>query len=300
MIITNFQTGVMKNIFLLAWLFLFAMTASSQQVIKLYPAKAPGSENWNWNEKEYFSNVFNTQIVYNVSQPTITVYLPEKSVATGTAVVIAPGGAFHLLSINSEGVEVAQWLNKKGIAAFVLKYRLEQTRTDDAVKEMMANMQKPEKMEEIVKKIVPLSIADGLAAIRYVKANASTFGIDPAKTGFMGFSAGGTVTLGVTYGYDQQAKPAFAAPIYPFVSADLSAASIPADAPPLFICAATNDGLKLASHSTGLYTRWANAGKSVELHMFAKGDHGFGMRKQNLPSDKWIERFYEWLKMQGF
>ena len=98
-------------------------TSFAQRVINLYNGKAPGTENWTWSEKEMFSTIWNTQVVYNVAQPTITAYLPEKSIATGVSVVIAPGGGFFALSINSEGVEVAKWLNAKGIAAFVLKYR---------------------------------------------------------------------------------------------------------------------------------------------------------------------------------
>jgi acetyl esterase/lipase len=92
----------------------------------------------------------------------------------------------------------------------------------------------------------------------------------------------------------------FAAPIYPFISEDLANAKVPDDAPPLFICAASDDQLKLATHSSNLYSKWHMAGKQAELHMYAKGGHGFGMRKQNLPSDKWVERFYEWLRMQKY
>jgi len=123
---------------------------------------------------------------------------------------------------------------------------------------------------------------------------------DQLGVGVMGFSAGGTVTMGVSYKYDADSRPDFSAPIYAYIPGDLAAATIPSDAPALFICAATNDGLKLATHSSNLYNKWIAGGKQAELHMYAKGDHGFGMRKQNLPTDKWIERFYEWLDVQGF
>ena len=86
-------------------------------------AKRPGTENWTWSEQESVNNAFKTRTIYNVSQPTITAYLPKPELATGTAVIVAPGGAFHILSIDSEGIEVAKWLNSKGVAAFVLKYR---------------------------------------------------------------------------------------------------------------------------------------------------------------------------------
>jgi acetyl esterase/lipase len=275
-------------------------TGWSQRVVKLYDSKPPGSENWNWSEKQMFSPIFNTQIVYNVVDPTLTIFLPEKSIATGMAVVIAPGGGFHTLSINSEGIDLAKWLNKKGIAAFVLKYRLVHSETEDPVKELMGKMNDPKKMAEATAQVIPKGIADGLMAMKYVKANAQKFGIDPAKIGFLGFSAGGTVTMGVAYQYDKETKPLFAAPIYPFISEDLANAKVPDDAPPLFICAANDDQLKLTTHSSNLYSKWHMAGKQAELHMYAKGGHGFGMRKQNLPSDKWVERFYEWLRMQEY
>ena len=290
----------MKNYILLVLCCFLLQVTYAQKVIQLYSGKAPGSESWTWSEKEVFSTAWNTQIVYNVTQPTITAYLPDKSIATGVAVVIAPGGAFHALSINSEGIDVAKWLNQKGIAAFVLKYRLAHILTEDPAGELSAKMNEPQKLGEAMGPIIPLAIADGLLAMKYVRAHANEFGVDTKKIGIMGFSAGGTVTMGVSYKYDADSRPDFSAPIYAFIPSDLAAASIPSDAPALFICAATNDGLRLATHSSNLYNKWIAGGKQAELHMYAKGDHGFGMRKQNLPTDKWIERFYEWLDVQGF
>ena len=115
----------------------------------------------------------------------------------------------------------------------------------------------------------------------------------------MGFSAGGTVAAGVAFSYDQATRPDFIAPIYVYTGA-LEKATVPKDAPPLFLAAATDDQLGFASHSTGLYNDWIGAGKSAELHMYAKGGHGFGMRKQNLPVDSWIDRFGEWLGWLGY
>ncbi len=278
---------------------LLVHVARAQKVILLYNGKAPGSESWTWTEKEMFSPVFNTQVVYNVVQPTLTVYLPDKSIASGTAVIIAPGGGFHTLSINSEGVDVAKWLTAKGVTAFVLKYRLVHSLTDDPVKELMGKMGDQQKMNEATNAVIPLSINDGLEALKYVRNHAEEFGINPKRIGFMGFSAGGTVTMGVTYGYDANSRPDFSAPVYPFISEELAAKKVPADAPPLFICAASDDQLRLGPHSSNLYNTWMSAGKSAELHMYSKGGHGYGMRKQNLPVDKWIERFGEWLEVQG-
>lgn len=273
-------------------------TSSAQRVINLYNGKAPGTENWTWSEKEMFSTIWNTQVVYNVAQPTITAYLPEKSMATGVSVVIAPGGGFFALSINSEGVEVAKWLNAKGIAAFVLKYRLIHSTTDDPAKEFTEAMANPVKYKEAADLVVPMAIADGLQAMKYVREHATDFGIDPKKIGFMGFSAGGTVTMGVTLNYNKESRPDFSAPVYAYISEEMSKIKIPGDAPPLFICAASDDQLKLGPHSANLYNSWIAAGKSAELHMYVKGGHGYGMRKQNLPTDHWIDRFYEWLEVE--
>lgn len=114
----------------------------AQKTIQLYDGKPKGSENWTWTEQTSAKNIFNTDVVFNVTQPTITAFLPPKDLATGTAIVIAPGGAFHTLSINSEGYDVAKWLNSKGIAAFVLKYRVARSLTDDPVKELMGKIMK--------------------------------------------------------------------------------------------------------------------------------------------------------------
>ena len=114
----------------------------------------------------------------------------------------------------------------------------------------------------------------------------------------MGFSAGGTVTMGTVFNYTVADRPDFAAPVYAYMNA-LKNQAMPADAPPLFICAATDDQLGMASHSSNLYNAWIAAKKQAELHIYSKGGHGFGMRKQGLPVDKWIERFGEWLDVQG-
>jgi acetyl esterase/lipase len=279
------------------FLVLLAGTAQAQKVIRLYPGAAPGSEKWTHQEKEDFSPIFNTQVVTNVVHPTLTVYLPEAAKASGTAVIVAPGGGFHALSINSEGVDVAQWLAARGVAAFVLKYRLVPT-GDDGVKEMMEKIRDRQKMDADNAAVVPLAIADGRAAVSYVRQRAAEFGVAPNRIGLMGFSAGGTVTAGVLFSSTPESRPDFAAPIYPYLGA-LREQSVPNDAPPLFVVAASDDQLGLAPDSVSLYSRWLAAKKPAELHLYSKGGHGFGMRKQGLPSDQWIERFGDWLNMQG-
>ena len=278
-------------------LFLCVFANAQQKVIQLYEGPAPGSESWTWNEAENDNNSWQTKVVYNVSRPTLTLFMPEAAKANGTAVIIAPGGAFHALSINSEGFDVAKWLVQKGITCFVLKYRLVRSLTTDPVAEVMAKWGKKE-FEDANNAVIPLEIADGRAAIAYVRKHAAEYKLDANRIGIMGFSAGGTVTSSTLFNYTKDNRPDFAAPIYPYFPTAMHG-TVPKDAPPIFIVTASNDGLGLAPHSIDLYNKWLSAKLDAELHMYARGDHGFGMRKQNLPTDNWIERFYDWLGVQG-
>lgn len=283
----------------LVLLMLVAFVAEAQKVIPIYSGKAPGSERWTWSEAEMYSPMWQTRVVYNVSLPTLTAYLPPARNANGTAVIVCPGGAFHALSIDSEGIDVAKWLNAKGVAAFVLKYRLVKSETDDPVKEVSAKMASGKKFDEDVAALIPLAIADGLQAMQYVRGHAAEYQVDPARIGIMGFSAGGTVAAGVVFNGKEEQRPDFVAPIYAYIPSSLKEKAVPDDAPPIFIAAATDDNLGLAPHSVQLYEKWLEAHKPAELHMYSRGGHGFGMRKNFYPSDDWIERFGEWLQTQG-
>jgi acetyl esterase/lipase len=237
----------MNKVLISALIMFFAIGVKAQQkVIQLYPGAAPGSESWTYNEKEV-SNPY--PIVYNVSHPTLTAYLPDPAIATGTAVIVCPGGGFYILGMKDEGIEVARWLNKKGVAAFILKYRLGQSLTDNPGQELGANMKKSDFVDKI-KPIIPLSVADGREAIKYVRAHASDYGVSPSKIGIIGFSAGGTVAASSAFNYTADNRPDFVAPIYAYMPPALQGA-IADDAPPMFICAATNDELGLAPHSVG-------------------------------------------------
>ena len=270
---------------------------AQQKVIQLYDGPAPGSESWNWKEGENDKNLFQTKVVYNVTKPTLSVFIPEASVATGAAVVIAPGGGFQTLSINSEGFDVANWLVKKGVTCFVLKYRLIHSLTSDPVGELMAKMGKKE-FEEENGKVIPLATADGKAAIAYVRKHAAEYNISTDRIGIMGFSAGGTVAAAAAFDYSKDNKPDFVAPIYPFFPSAMYG-TIANDAPPMFIATASDDGLGLGPQSVDLYNKWISSKHDAELHLYARGNHGFGMKKQNLPTDNWIERFNDWLGVQG-
>lgn len=286
----------MKNKILILLLF-SAFVSNAQKVIPLYQGKAPGSENWDWNEK--IIELPTEKIVANVSKPTLLVYEADKSIATGTAVIVCPGGAFHLLSLENEGIKVAQWLNSKGVTAFVLKYRLAHLETDNPFQELTAKNPGSEKFNKDIEPLVQMDIADGKAAINYVRKHASEYGLKTNQIGIMGFSAGGTVTAGVAQMYDAESRPDFVAPIYPYVGS-FGNPAVPADAPPMFIVAASDDEYGFQKHCTLLYLKWNEAKKPAELHIYSKGGHGFGMIKKELPVDNWIERFGDWLELQGF
>jgi acetyl esterase/lipase len=269
----------------------------AQEIIEL-PNEGGESIPWEGSEKEYFSEIWGTQVVTNVSKPTMQVFRPVKEINTGTSVIVAPGGGLFAHSINSEGNDVGKWLAEKGITAFVLKYRLVPTGEDGVAEISNLAATSPKKIGEEVAKVLPLSIQDGLNAITYVRENATSYGINPVKIGFMGFSAGGAVTMGVGYNYSKENRPDFLVPVYAWT--DVIAVKEPkTDVPPTLLICATDDPLGLAKGSIELYESLRTAGKSVSLHMYAKGGHGFGMKKQELPSDKWIERFYEWSIAEG-
>src|SRR5271168_3230252 len=150
--------------------------AAAQDVIPLYPGVAPGSTQANYPEKQYYSTVWHTDVVTNVTQPTLTVFKPSPELKNGTAIVICPGGGFMALSIASEGTDVAKYLAAKGVTAFVLKYRVAHT-GEDATQEFAALFADRQKFDETVKDVEPMAVADGLAAVAYVKRHASEWGI---------------------------------------------------------------------------------------------------------------------------
>lgn len=270
------------------------MNVAQPIIIPIWPTGAPGSEDWTHQEQlTPPSAALNIPVVRNVVQPTLTVYLPDPQHATGAAVVVCPGGAYHLLAIEHEGTQVAQWLNQRGIAACVLRYRLIQTAVDDQefFRQLQETMAERSRIQKLSEQLFPLIIADGKQAVRVTRQHATAWGILPERIGIMGFSAGGAVTTGTVTQYDADSRPNFAAPIY---SAPLAFERVPADAPPLFIALAGDDQMAVQS-SIPLYSAWQAAGHTAELHIYAKGGHGFGMNTQNLPSDHWIERFGEWL-----
>ena len=143
---------------------------------------------------------------------------------------------------------------------------------------------------------IPLAVADGLQAMRVARKNAARFGVNPERIGILGFSAGGWVTTAVALQGREDSRPDFAAPIYAAMPPDVTA---PPNPMPLFLVHADDDKTVIPGKtSIRLYESWKQASASAELHIYAQGSHGFGMRKKGLPSDTWIDRFWEWMRAQ--
>jgi acetyl esterase/lipase len=237
-----------------------------------------------------------TRFIRNVRQPSLTPVLPAAVRATGAAVIVAPGGGFFGLAIDKEGCQVAHWLADHGIAAFVLKYRLQATPgSEDQFKSELTRLLRGEKVSfSLPEDTTPEAAADGLAALRHVRSNSGRYKIDPARVGFMGFSAGGfiTRTMVAQGGAD---VPAFAAPIYP----NMGPLNVPGNAPPMFVAIGQKDFL-LKGPGFPLIDSYRAAGKPIEFHFFSDDEHGFGTGAQGKTSDGWLKLLYQWIETRGF
>lgn len=234
--------------------------------------------------------------VRNVARPTLTPFLPVGP-ASGAAVIIAPGGGFLGLAMEKEGWDVARWFANHGIAAFVLKYRLLPTPpSQPEFADKLTRMIKGENVGfALPADTPPEALADGLAALRHVRAHAAEFGVDPARIGFMGFSAGGFLTRSVVENAGAD-MPAFAAPIYP----NMKPMKVPDNAPPMFVAIAADDFLiPMAGGDTALPDSYRKAGKSIEFHLFESGGHGFGLGKPAGTTSQWPALMLRWLEVKG-
>jgi acetyl esterase/lipase len=251
----------------------------ASQVIPLYPDVAPGSENWNYSEK-IIQGKSGPQ-VRNVVRPTL-LYFPAAQ-PNGTAMIVAPGGGTRTLMMSYEGVDIARRLNKLGVDAFVLKYRLLYDATHDST--ATAAGKDPQAGQDVR----ALAAADGQRAMEIVRYKASEFKYRADRIGMIGFSAGGGPVRAAIEG-GSASQPNFAALIYAGPSRD-GQILVPENAPPLFLAVAADDRLLDATLDT--FMAWKRANKPVELHVFQMGAHGFVNRGGG--ADHFMDRLAEWL-----
>lgn len=278
----------------------------SQTVIPLYRGEIPNSIPS--SNQEEISNTGGKTRVSKISIPTLTVYLPEKEKANGTAVLICPGGGYSIVAIGHEGYDVAKEFNKIGVAAFVLKYRLPDNR-------IMKN-----------KETGPLQ--DALQAMKIIKENASGYNINPDRVGIMGFSAGGHLAASVGTRYSENIpgivsnlslRPAFMILLYPVISFTDSLMhkgsrtrlldSLPSpekiaafspeknvnqQTPPAFLVHAGDDATVKVANSIAFYQALRTSGIEAELHIYPKGGHGFGLTNSKT-TDSWFGRCINWM-----
>jgi hypothetical protein len=276
--------------------------------VSIWPGKAPGSEDWTFGER-VSEGPGGSKIYSNVVTPTLTIYLPDPAKTSGTAVILCPGGAMRMLGF-AEPERTAEWLNSKGIAAFILKYRVVPDPpaaggaqpavpsrsgflgmgNELSFKEILnrrgnANPA-PDNQEHL--KVIAMAIADGQQAIRLLRRDAAKYHIDPKRIGILGFSAGGGVAIGTAVRESLDGHPDFVATIY---GPSLVDVSVPKLAAPLFI--AVMDGhFNVTNGCVALFTLWKEAGRPVEMHVY---DHAYGPAS-GMPVAGWIDRFYDWLR----
>ena len=254
---------------------------------------------------ESWHSQYGSKFARNVTVATLRPFLPEASKASGAAVIVAPGGGFRVLSMENEGWDVARALADKGVAAFVLKYRLNPTPADFDAFARQSGPPRPASTRagappatrpspaEMAARIGP-QITDANAAFALVRANADKWHVDPDRVGMIGFSAGAMLTMATTL-RSHEAKPAFIANIY----GGLAAVDVPPDAPPLFAAVAADDPL-LGAPNFGLIENWRKAHRPVEFHYYEQGGHGFGMYPKETTSTGWFDAYVRWLGMHGY
>jgi acetyl esterase/lipase len=238
--------------------------------------------------------VMDARIARNVSIPTMTPVLPDPIRATGAAVIVAPGGAYLSLSMDSEGFAVARWLADHGIAAFVLKYRLNPSPDDETAFMGVVGQRMSALAHGDTSVREPRAVADALRAIELVRAGAGRWKVDPARVGLMGFSAGARTTLQAVLTADASAQPAFVGYIY----GAMLPVAVPSSAPPMFAALALDDPL-YGKQGFGIVEAWQKAGHPVEIHAYERGNHGFGTGRKGTTTTLMLDEFRLWLASRG-
>lgn len=306
----------------------------AQEVISLYDGPAPGSKNWTQKETyyEYMSPIWHEKNIalFNVVDPTLTIFLPVPEKANGTAMIVCPGGGFSALSWDTEGLNVARKLAEKGITAFVLKYRisysggtpeevdliartsyggekrtpesLELTRKNNEISRSMTSSYISQMADKVdlnstlardLGNIQIIAGDDGRRAIEYVRKNADKWKVNPDKIGMIGFSAGGMVTLDVAFNHTKLSKPNIIGIMYGVFGAK----GVPADPMPMFMASSQNEA---TGGAAALYASWCAARIPAEIHSFTSANHGFGYRDNGDTVNIWVELFYNFLKKTAF
>ena len=263
--------------------------AAEPQIVYLWPNGAPGSEG-KTSEEVVKVQPAGDRVISNVHKPSITVYLPSKETATGASVVIAPGGGHSALWADHEGHNIAKYLQERGVAGFVLKYRLAREK-------------------ESTYTIEGTSLQDTQRAIKLVKSKSAEWGVDLERIGVIGFSAGGELAaLAATHVDEGKAdavdaidrlssKVGFFGLMYPAIPKDMPLAK---DMPPSFLICGENDRQNISQGLPELYLAMKKAGAQTELHVYTKVGHGFGLRPTlKGPVGQWPQRFYEWMEARG-
>ncbi len=280
--------------------------AGEPSVINLWPGKTPGDTGINGKETSRIHQsplVGPTKLITKVSTPTLTIYAPPKERNTGTAMIICPGGGYWDLYWELEGEEVAAWLNSAGMTGIILKYRC------------------PRRAGEVEREPPLGPQLDAQRAVRVVRGRAAEWGINPKRIGIVGFSAGGHLAIATAAGFSRKlyapidaidqvsCRPDFAVACYSGylkpndkdgIRADLH---IPRDTPPIFLAHASDDKVSYggsdAENSAFMYVALKRAGVPTELHIFATGDHDFGVRQNDKLPSSWPRLCVNWLKNQG-
>lgn len=248
----------------------------------------PASESWFQDRGQ--------RVARNISIAKITPYIPPNPDNKKLpAIIILPGGAFSQLSLDNEGWPVAQYFAERGIAAFVVKYRLNPSSEslDDYKKKVIGEIEKIVRGEARADLPTPQhAVDDAKAAMNFVLSNAQKWSIDKKRIGYIGFSAGAMTSLTAVTQSDAAQMPAFLGLIY----GPMESVTVPENAPPLFLALSADDPL-FGRQGFGIVKSWQKNNTPVELHFFQNGGHGFGMGLPNTTTLAWVEQFMLWLQI---